>query len=133
LDTLLADGETQGELEVFKPFVAARAIDLLQADMNRFGVDGILAEAAMARPQGVRVAPHNWGSLLGFFQQLQVGAAADNFYRAEHDPLSSDLLVAEGLAIKHGVATLPGASGFGLRVNEARFAAEARVKFELKA
>jgi L-alanine-DL-glutamate epimerase-like enolase superfamily enzyme len=87
----------------------------------------------MARPQGVRVAPHNLCSLLGFFQQLQVGAAVDNFYRAEHDPLTSDLLVAEGLAIKDGVATLPAASGFGLRVNEARFATEARVKFELKA
>ena len=133
LDTLLADGETQGDLEVFKPFIAARAIDLLQADMNRFGVDGILAEAEMARPQGVRVAPHNWGSLLGFYQQLQVGASVDNFYRAEHDPLTSDALVADGFSIRDGYATLPPTSGFGLRVNEDRFAAEAKVRFDLKA
>jgi L-rhamnonate dehydratase len=132
-DTLLADGESQGDLEVFKPFIAARAIDLLQADMNRFGVDGILDEAQMARPQGIRVAPHNWGSLLGFYHQLQVGAATDNFYRAEHDPLTSDLLVAEGFSIKDGVATIPPASGFGLRLDEKRFASEAQVKFDLKA
>jgi L-rhamnonate dehydratase len=132
-DTLLADGETQGELEVFKPFIAARAIDLLQADMNRFGVDGILDEADMARPQGIRVAPHNWGSLLGFYQQLQVGAAIDNFYSAERDPLSSDVLVADGFTINDGQATLPPTSGFGLRINEDRFAAGAKVKFELKA
>src|SRR5213075_938989 len=95
LETLIADGETQGELDVFKPFIAAKAIDILQADMNRFGVDGILTEADMARPQGVRVAPHNWGSLLGFYHQLQVGASIDNFYRAERDPLSSDMLITD--------------------------------------
>jgi L-alanine-DL-glutamate epimerase-like enolase superfamily enzyme len=132
LDTLLADGET-GDLESYKPFIAAKAIDVLQADMNRFGVDGILTEANMARPQGIRVAPHNWGSLLGFYQQLQVGAAIDNFYRAERDPLSSDVLIADGFTIKDGYATLPPTSGFGLRIDETRFAAEAKVKFDLKA
>ncbi|MGB7159083.1 MAG: enolase C-terminal domain-like protein [Tepidisphaeraceae bacterium] len=132
-DTLLADGETQGELDVFKPFIAAKAIDVLQADMNRFGVDGILTEADMGRPQGITVAPHNWGSLLGFYQQLQVGAAIDNFYRAERDPLSSDVLIADGFTIKDGYATLPPTSGFGLRLNEARFAAEAKITFDLKA
>jgi L-alanine-DL-glutamate epimerase-like enolase superfamily enzyme len=101
--------------------------------MNRFGVDGILTEADMARPQGIRIAPHNWGSLLGYYQQLQVGAATDNFYRAEQDPLSSDLLVADGFSIKDGIATLPPTSGFGLRLNEARFASEAQIKFDLKA
>ena len=132
-DTLLADGETQGELEVFKPFIAANAIDLLQADMNRFGIDGILTEADMARPKGIRVAPHNWGSLLGFYHQLQVGAAVDNFYRAEHDPLTSEVLVADGFSIREGQATMPPTSGFGLRIDEQRFAAEAKVRFDLRA
>jgi L-alanine-DL-glutamate epimerase-like enolase superfamily enzyme len=133
LDTLLADGETQGDLDAFKPFIAARAIDVLQADMNRFGVEGIMTEADMSRPQGIRVAPHNWGSLVGFYHQLHVGAAIDNFYRAERDPLTSELLVADGFTIKDGYATLPPTSGFGLRINEVRFESEAKVKFDLKA
>ena len=132
-DTLLADGETQGDLEVFSPFIAAKAIDVLQADMNRFGIEGILTEAQMAHPQGIRVAPHNWGSLLGFYHQLQVAAAIDNFYRAERDPLSSDMLAVDGYTIKDGYVVLPTTSGFGLRINEERFAAEAKVKFDLKA
>ena len=70
--------------------------------------------------------------MLGFYHQLHVGAAIDNFYRAERDPLSSDLLVADGFTIKDGYATLPPTSGFGLRINEERFAAEAKVKFDLK-
>lgn len=133
LDTLLADGETQDSLDAFKPFVAANAIDVLQADMNRFGVEGMLDEAAMGRAKGIRIAPHNWGSLMGFYQQLQVGPAVENFYRAEHDPLSTDIVVADGVTIKDGRATLPSGPGFGLRIDEARFAAEAKIKFDLKA
>lgn len=132
MDTLLADGET-GDLDSYKPFIAARAIEVLQADMNRFGVDGILTEADMARPQGIRVAPHNWGSLLGFYHQLHVGVAIDNFYRAELDPLAIDVLVTDGYTIKGGYATLPTTSGFGLRINEERFASDVTVKFDLKA
>jgi L-alanine-DL-glutamate epimerase-like enolase superfamily enzyme len=130
LDTLLADGETN-EIDAFQPFVNAKAIDVFQADMNRFGVDGILGEADMARPQGLRIAPHNWGSLIGFYQQLQIGAAIDNFYCAENDPLSSDLLVADGFVMKDGAITVPNASGFGLRLNEEKFG-EVKVGFELK-
>ena len=95
-------------------------------DQQRVGV------LAQARPQGLHVAPHNWGSLLGFYQQLQVGAAIDNFYRAEHDPLTNNVLIADGITIKDGYATLPPTSGFGLRINEERFATEAKIKFDLK-
>src|SRR4029078_1259002 len=71
--TLLADGETQSELSAFKPFIENRAIDILQGDMNHFGVEGIITEAETAQPAGIRIAPHNWGSLIGFYMQLHVG------------------------------------------------------------
>jgi len=131
--TLVADGEGQSRPEGFKPYIAAKAIDILQGDMNLFGIEGILTEAAWAEEQGLRVAPHNWGSLIGFYQQLQVGRAIPNFYSAEHDPLATPVLVAEGYSIRDGAATVPDAPGFGLRIDEARFAAEAKVLFELKA
>src|SRR5262249_47377161 len=35
--TLLADGETQAELDAFKPFIGRQAIDIYQGDMNHFG------------------------------------------------------------------------------------------------
>jgi L-alanine-DL-glutamate epimerase-like enolase superfamily enzyme len=129
--TLVADGETQGDLNVFKPFIAAKAIEVLQADMNRFGFEGILTEAAWARPQGLVVAPHNWGSLVGYYMQLHVGRAIDNFYRAEHDPLSTPVLVAEGYTRKDGETTVPSTPGFGLSINEKAFAAEAKVRFDV--
>ena len=130
--TLLADGETQGDLRVFKPFIEAKAIDVFQGDMNRFGFEGILTEAGWARRQGLQVAPHNWGSLIGFYMQLHVGRAVANFYRAEHDPLTNGVVIAEGYAIKDGLASVPDAPGFGLEIDEAKFATDAKITFDLR-
>lgn len=130
--TLLADGETQGDLDVFKPFLKAKAIDVYQADMNRFGFEGILTEAAWAKEAGAAVAPHNWGSLVGYYMQLHVGRAVSNFYRAEHDPLSTEVLVAEGYERKDGTSSVPVAAGFGLSIDEKKFSSDVKVRFDLK-
>jgi L-alanine-DL-glutamate epimerase-like enolase superfamily enzyme len=129
--TLLADGETQSELAAFKPFIARKAIDIYQGDMNHFGIDGILTEAAWAAEQKLHVAPHNWGSLGGYFQQLHVGRAIPNFYRAEHDPLSNKVLIADGYNRKEGLATVPNAPGFGLRIDEEAFMRESKIRFDV--
>ncbi|MEX2188617.1 MAG: mandelate racemase/muconate lactonizing enzyme family protein [Pirellulales bacterium] len=132
LKTLLADGETQGTLEPFEPLIKAGAIDVLQGDMKHFGFEGILDEAEMAAAKGVLVAPHNWGSLIGFYMQLHVGRAIKNFYRAEHDPLSTDVLLAEGYKIDGGEATVSDAAGFGLAIDEKKFA-ELKVSVDVRA
>jgi len=130
--TLLADGEGQHELAAYRPFVDAKALDVLQGDMNSFGIEWILAEAAMARPQGILVAPHNWSSLLALYLQVHVGLVVPNFYRAEHDPLTSDVLIVEGYEIDGGVCSVPEAPGFGLAIDESRFERVA-VNFDLRA
>lgn len=130
--TLLADGEGRSDLEAYRPFVKAKALDVLQGDMNSFGIEGILAEAAMARPKGILVAPHNWSSLLSLYQQVHVGLVVPNFYRGEHDPLASSMLIAEGYKIEDGACSVPDAPGFGLAIDEKRFA-NVRPNFDLKA
>jgi len=130
--TLLADGEGQHELAAYRPFVDAKAIDVLQGDMNSFGIEGILAEAAMAQPQGILIAPHNWSSLLALYLQVHVGLVVPNFYRAEHDPLTSDVLIADGYEIDDGVCSVPDAPGFGLAIDESRFD-RVSVNFDLRA
>jgi L-alanine-DL-glutamate epimerase-like enolase superfamily enzyme len=130
--TLVADGETQNRLDVFKPFIEAKAIEVYQGDMNQFGFEGILTEAAWARKQGLLVAPHNWGSLVGYYMQLHVGRAIENFYRAEHDPLSTSVLVAERYTRKDGATTVPAVPGFGLSINDKAFATDAKVRFDLQ-
>jgi L-alanine-DL-glutamate epimerase-like enolase superfamily enzyme len=129
--TLVADGETQISLDAYKPFIEARAIDIFQGDMNRFGFEGILTKAALCESHGLQVAPHNWGSLVGYYMQLHIGRAITNFYRAEHDPLSNKILIAEGYDIRDGYSTVPDAPGFGLRIDEDKFARNVRVNFDL--
>jgi len=133
LKTLVADGESHKEASTFKPFVKARAIDILQGDMKRFGFEGIMEESAMAAGENLLVAPHNWGSLVGYYMQLQVGRAVPNFYRAEHDALSTPILIADGYSRKNGLATVPDTPGCGLRIDEKAFAKEAKVFYDLKA
>jgi len=132
LETLIADGENWGEAAQCKPFAEAQVVDVLQADMRRLGFEGILKEAAIGRPHGCRVAPHNWGSFIGYYMELHVGRALDNFYMAEHDPLATNLIIADGYAIQDGRATVPDTPGMGLRVNENEFT-DTRLKFDLRA
>ena len=133
LKTLLADGESGREFEFYEPFVNARAIDVCQADMRQFGMDGIMTIAESCRDKGILIAPHNWGSLIGYYMQLHIGRAIGNLYRAEHDPVSTDVIVADGYAIMDGFAAVPPAPGFGLTVDEDKFASKAKMRFDLKA
>ncbi len=51
----------------------------------------------------------------------------------EDDPLDCDLLIADGYAIRDGKATVPDAPGFGLKLDEQKFAATIKPRFDLKA
>jgi L-alanine-DL-glutamate epimerase-like enolase superfamily enzyme len=117
LKTLVADGETQPNVAALKPFMEKGALDLYQLDVNGVGVEGLMEEAALCRPTGGALAPHSWGTLLGFYAQLHVARAIPNFFSGEQDPLHSDALIAEGYAIKDGRITVPDAPGFGLRLD----------------
>jgi L-rhamnonate dehydratase len=128
----IADGENAKAPEDFTHWIQSKAVDILQGDMNVFGFEDTLVEARMAEPAGIVIAPHNWGSLVGYYMQLHVGKAVKNFYRAEMDPMSSPALIAEGYGLKAGVATVPEAPGLGLKIDEKRFADHTKVQFDIK-
>jgi L-alanine-DL-glutamate epimerase-like enolase superfamily enzyme len=74
--TLFADGETQNKLDVFKPFIDAKAIEVYQGDMNQFpqarpgcraaqlGLIGRLLYAAPRRPRDRQYVPRRTRSAL---------------------------------------------------------------------
>jgi L-alanine-DL-glutamate epimerase-like enolase superfamily enzyme len=133
LDTLIADGENKHGPKGMKEWVNAEAVDILQADMNLLGFEDILAEAAMAQPHGIQIAPHNWGSLFGYYLQLQVGKAVPNFYRAEEDPLSTPAVDTSAYKLSNGEATVPDMPGLGLKLIDEALPKAACVHFDLKA
>ncbi len=130
-DALIADGETQRNVEPLKPLMRAQAIDVYQLDMRRMGFEGILEEAALARAHGGLVAPHNWGSYVGFHMQIHVGHAVDNFYMAEQDPATTDILVSDGYTVKEGRCAAPDTPGFGLQLDEEKFRSQVKVAFDI--
>lgn len=130
----LADGETQGRLDEYKPYIESKAWDVVQGDMTRLGIDGILDEAAMCAPQGIAVAPHGWGSFTGFYVASQMGRALANFSYNEQDPLSNRVVIPDaGYVIKDGAISVPETPGLGLSINENAFAQDAKAIFDLKA
>ncbi|MHC4796656.1 MAG: enolase C-terminal domain-like protein, partial [Planctomycetota bacterium] len=129
---LIADGETQARPENLKPFIDAKVIDIFQGDMRGFGFEGIMTEAQWCQAAGSRVAPHNWGSMTGFYAQLHVGRAITNFYMAENDPLTSEVLIADGFNIKDGRCSVPQTPGLGLKINPVKFADRIKVRFDIK-
>lgn len=133
IKALIADGENKRLPAEMKSWVDAKAVDILQGDMNLFGFEDILSEAAMAQPSGATVAPHNWGSLFGFYLQVQAGRAIPNFYRAEEDPLTSKAITTEGYRIRDGRISLPDAPGLGMNIVDAALPEVACVHFDLKA
>lgn len=64
--------------------------------------------------------------------QLHIGRSITNFFRAEHDPLSSAVLVAEEYERKNGVSTVSGSPGFGLSLNQQAVVSDGKVRFDLK-
>jgi L-rhamnonate dehydratase len=130
--TLLADGESGGDVQFYRPYVEAQAIDICQADMRRFGFERMMALAALCEEANVLMAPHNWGSLIGYYMQLHLGRAIRNFYKAEQDPVATDVIIDDGYSIEDGYATVPDAPGFGLAIDEEKFASGVKVRFDLK-
>lgn len=131
--TLVADFESQKEVDAFLPFMEAGCIDVMQGDMNQFGIEGIMAEAAIGLPYGARVAPHNWGSMLGYYCQLHLGKVIENWYQAEQDALTLSSITPVGFSVKDGFTTVSEEAGLGLNIDVEAFMKEAEILVDVKA
>ena len=121
--TLIADGESAGELNYFDPYLEAGCIDVIQPDVRAFGLS---LEWAMSRriaelQPRVRLAPHNWGSHLGGFMQLLLGRALPNILMAEIDTSRCELFDSSAFTWSDGKIRVPEVPGCGLTLNDDLF------------
>jgi L-alanine-DL-glutamate epimerase-like enolase superfamily enzyme len=122
--TLVADGESARAEEHFTPYIAARALDVLQGDIRAFGFTRLLALSRMTAGTGIVLAPHNWGSYLGAFMQVVLARGIPNFLIGEVDPGRTDLFAgAERFELREGTVLAPDAPGLGLEFREDAFLA----------
>ena len=128
VSTKLADGENRRDgipqkicAEVFRgPRGEEPLFDIEQADMNANGYLRMQAIAGERAKFRMTVAPHNFGSKLGFWSQVHLGLVTPNWEFCETDDSQFPALRPDGIQIKKGVASLTGAPGLGVILDESK-------------
>jgi D-galactarolactone cycloisomerase len=93
--------------------------DIDQPDMNTTGYARLMAVARACARHGLTVAPHNFGSKLGFYAQVHAGLVTPNWEFSEVDDSAFPALRADGVRLERGRAGLTGMPGLGITLEEA--------------
>jgi D-galactarolactone cycloisomerase len=93
-------------------------LDVEQADMNAHGFLRLRAKAATEAKLGMTMAPHNFGSKMGFYAQVHLGLVTPNWEISEMDDSEFPALHADGIVVRNGLAKLTGQPGLGVHLQE---------------
>jgi D-galactarolactone cycloisomerase len=121
-DIPIAAGESFYTRFDFQPFVAARAIDIMQPDPAiAGGISEVVRIAHLGAAHHLTLAPHLWGGAILFAAGMQLAAALPNCVVLEYskgfNPLLSEL-VAEPVEVVAGQVAVPHRPGLGVTVNQ---------------
>jgi L-alanine-DL-glutamate epimerase-like enolase superfamily enzyme len=125
--TMIADGESIYHPRVYRPFIAARALDVLQSNIHAFGLEKMAALSRATVPAGMSLAPNNFGSFLGFYLEVILGRGIPNLLLAEEDPSENEILDVEGFEFRDGHRRAPDVPGCGWRVRGGALETKARI------
>jgi len=132
LTTLIADGEGDASPRLLD-WAHDGLIDVVQYDIFSYGFTPWLATGRQLDDWGRRSAPHHYGAHYGNYAAGHLAGAIGGFTFVEWDEVTTPSISAEGYAIDEGWVTIPAAPGFGLTLDEDRFAeAVAKDGFDLR-
>ncbi len=121
-DIPIALGESLFTRFDFLPFIAARAVDIMQPDPAiAGGITEVLRIANLGGVHQLTLAPHLWGGGVLFAAGLQLAAALTNCITLEYSKAFNPLLrelVAEPAEVVNGQVSIPERPGLGVTVNE---------------
>jgi galactonate dehydratase len=130
----IVTGEAMYSKESFFQALACRAADILNPDICAIGGIGAMLDiAAMAQPQAVAMAPHNYNSvLMGLAATVHVSAVIPNFRIAEYfvnfEEACHDVATTH-LQMQNGWVDLPTTPGLGVDIDIARLRARPHKEF----
>ncbi len=124
----IVTGEALHTKEAFFECLAKRAADILNPDICVVGgITAMLDIAAMAQPQAVVLAPHNYNStLVGLAATVHLSAVIPNFRITEYFVNFQDLcrdIATRPLTVEGGWIDLPTAPGLGIDIDVDRLRA----------
>ncbi|HET6184632.1 MAG TPA: mandelate racemase/muconate lactonizing enzyme family protein [Acetobacteraceae bacterium] len=133
----IVTGEALYSKESFFQVLEQRVADILNPDICAIGgISALLAIAAMAEPQAVAMAPHNYNSVLaGFAATVHVCATIPNFLIAEYFVNFRDAcgeVATRQIKVEQGFARLPEEPGLGIEIDAERLRARAYREFAHK-
>jgi L-alanine-DL-glutamate epimerase-like enolase superfamily enzyme len=105
-------------VERFKGGTREPLFDIDQGDMNQAGYLRLRDAARDGADRGMTMAPHNFGSKLGFYAMVHLGLVTPNWEFCESDDTEIPALNASGFTIRKGVARLTGEPGVGWSLRE---------------
>jgi L-alanine-DL-glutamate epimerase-like enolase superfamily enzyme len=126
LQTKLADGEDnlggirqKSRVERFAgPKGDEPLFDIDQGDMNQAGYLRLKETARDCAARGMTMAPHNFGSKMGFYAMVHLGLVTKNWEFCESDDTQIPALDVPGFSIRKGMVRLTGEPGVGWRQRE---------------
>ena len=117
----IAGGEVLTRRQAFQPWLAGRALDIVQPDVTKVG--GISEErriAWMAQDHGVQFIPHGWNTAVGLAADLHLASAISDTDMVEYLTGSPfiDEITDGGWSLDHdGMLAIPTTPGLGLRLD----------------
>ena len=124
LQVMIADGEGLIVAPQLIDWAKQGCIDIIQYDIRWHGFYNLLDVEDRIRGTGVIQAPHNYGGPYGNYATCHIAPLMERFLYIEWDEVRLPGLDASGYRLVDGKAEVPDLPGFGLLLDEERFAAE---------
>ena len=117
----IAGGEVLTRRQSFRPWLQARALDIVQPDVTKVGG---LSESRrigwMAEEHGARLIPHGWNTAVGLAADLQLASALPGTDLVEYKTGSAyidEIADVQWRLDADGLLPIPDAPGLGLELN----------------
>lgn len=117
----IAGGEVLTRRQAFQPWLAGRALDIVQPDVTKVG--GISEErriAWMAQDHGVQFIPHGWNTAVGLAADLHLASAISDTDMIEYltgSPFIDEITDGGWSLDQDGMLAIPTTPGLGLELN----------------
>jgi L-alanine-DL-glutamate epimerase-like enolase superfamily enzyme len=117
----IATGEVLTRRQAFLPFIAERAVDIIQPDLTKCGgLSEGLRLAWLAYEHGVQLVPHGWNTAVGVAADLALSAAMPVARWVEFQtgvPYIEELVLPKFQLDAQGMLRVPSGPGLGIEWN----------------
>ena len=114
--TLLADGESDPNLDLLLALADEKLLDVLLMDIEGFGFTRWRQILPQIRAKGCLISPHNWGSKLKTHYTAQLAKACRSAITIEGVPDVTEGVDFDAYALAEGQMLVPDRPGFGMEL-----------------